>query len=119
VIYHLLPASTWEEIRTEPHFEPASLAVEGFVHCTGDEQLMLDVANAFYGDLDGPLVLSIDERRLRADVVWEPPAPLPDGWDGAPTFPHVYGPLDIDAVVEVRRLVRDPNSGRYVAYART
>ena len=63
---------------------------------------MRGVADAFYADVDEPLVLlTIDERRLtvplRVDAV-------PGQADG---FPHAYGPLDVAAVVMATPLLRD------------
>ncbi len=42
------------------------------------------------------------------------PAP-PPGVAADVLFPHVYGPLDLAAVIRVRRLVRGPN-GELVGY---
>jgi uncharacterized protein (DUF952 family) len=114
-ILHLLPLADWEHFLAggAGAYEPASLAAEGFVHCTGSDELLLRVANSFYRDLPDPVVvLSVDPSRLRSPVVWE----TPPGSDplAAERFPHVYGPLDRDAVVATRRLVRDP-SGRAIA----
>jgi uncharacterized protein (DUF952 family) len=110
MILHLLPATTWEAWRDGRAYEPASLAREGFVHCTGDDDLMLTVANRFYADEpDELVVVTLDETRLASEVRWEAPA-HPDAsapGDDEPRFPHVYGPLDRDAIVVVRRLRRD------------
>ena len=88
-------------------YAPASLATEGFVHCTSGDPLMLDVANRFYGDTAGNLVaVAIETDRLTSEVRWEAPA-HPDGSEApadAPLFPHVYGPLNLDAVVAVAPL---------------
>jgi uncharacterized protein (DUF952 family) len=48
------------------------------------------------------VVLCIDESRLKASLKYEPPAPAPNenqNPDGL--FPHLYGPLNLDAVVRV------------------
>jgi len=79
--------------------------------------VLLDVANAFYAGADGEqLVLSLDEERLRSTVVREAPVPAPPPGRAVVRFPHVYGPLDLAAVVEVRRLVRD-EAGHYTGFA--
>lgn len=115
MILHLLPEGVWRDLGPGDRYEPASLAVEGFVHCTGDDMLLLRVANAFYTGETGPmLVLTIDPDRLASEVRWEAPV----GGDplAAERCPHVYGPLEVDAVVEVRRLDRDPD-GVYVGFS--
>jgi uncharacterized protein (DUF952 family) len=115
-ILHLVPEPVWRSLPPAGTWAPPSLAAEGFVHCTGDDELMLQVANRFYADQREPVVvLSLAVERLRADVRWEPPA-HPDGSSPGEglRFPHVYGPLDLDAVVAVRRLTRAGD--RYVGY---
>jgi uncharacterized protein (DUF952 family) len=107
-ILHLLPLAEWEAFLASggSAYRPPSLQAEGFVHCTGTEALLLRVANTFYGHLREPVaVLVIDPGRLTSAVVWEAPA----GSDPLATerFPHIYGPIDREAVVWVRRLVRD------------
>jgi uncharacterized protein (DUF952 family) len=120
VILHLMPVAAWGVWRDGGTYEPASLSIEGFVHCTGDDDLMLTVANQFYAEEPGELVVvTLDEARLASEVRWEAPA-HPDGGapvSDEPVFPHVYGPLDRDAVVGVRRLRR--SGGRFTGYEPT
>jgi glutathione S-transferase len=70
-----------------------SLAEEGFIHCSFDRQVER-TANAYYGDLDELVLLTIDTDRLEAPVVVEPPFP-----DAPDDFPHVYGAIPVSAVV--------------------
>ena len=120
MILHLMPRPAWEQWRDAGTNEPPSLASEGFVHCTGNDDLMLAVANRFYSGEPGEVVVvTLDEGRLTREVRWEAPA-HPDGTaptDNEPLFPHVYGPLDREAVVRVRRLVR--SGSRFVGYEPT
>lgn len=114
MILHLAPAADWDAVPPGGSYAPASLAADGFVHCTGDDATLLRVANAFYRQLPGELVvLTLDETRLAAEVRWEPPAhPDPDAApvsDHAVLFPHVFGPLERAAVVAERRLTRTPD----------
>jgi hypothetical protein len=112
VILHLVTADEWAAT-TDP-YEPASLATEGFVHATDDEPTLLDVANRFYRDVPGEvLVLVIDERSLDVDVRREAAA-HPDGSPttaNEPLFPHVYGPIPRRAVSTVRRMRRATDGG--------
>jgi len=67
----------------------------------------------FAGSAEPLVALALDEKRLSAPVRREPadPAP-PPGVAAATLFPHVYGPVELSAVTEVRYARRDP-SGRY------
>ncbi|MEV4949070.1 DUF952 domain-containing protein [Streptomyces sp. NPDC053755] len=108
MIYHVVTAGDWTASPDEP-YAPASLAEEGFVHCSPDESTTLAVVNAFYRTAARPLlVLVLDESRLIARTEWEEaiPAPPPGVAEGT-RFPHVFGPLDRRAVVGVLRVTWD------------
>ncbi|MFI6804405.1 DUF952 domain-containing protein [Streptomyces luteogriseus] len=112
MIYHVVPRTVWTTA-TGSAYAPGSLAEEGFVHCSPDEATTLAVVDAFYRDVPGPLlVLALDEARLTARVEWEAAAPAPPpGVSGDTLFPHVFGPLDRDAVDHVLE-VRFDDEGR-------
>ncbi|MFF5921564.1 DUF952 domain-containing protein [Streptomyces flavochromogenes] len=98
MLLHVVPLADWSAAPDAP-YAPASLGAEGFVHCSPDEAAALVIADARYRDVPGPLlVLVIDEERLAGEVRWE--------GSGGTLFPHVYGPIERDAVtsvLEVRR----------------
>jgi uncharacterized protein (DUF952 family) len=102
MIYHVVSPAEWDADPGRP-YAPASLADEGFVHCSPDEATTLAVVEAFYRNASRPLlVLVLDEGRLGAECVWEAAAPAPPpGVAGDVLFPHVFGPLDRDAVVRI------------------
>jgi uncharacterized protein (DUF952 family) len=71
-----------------------SLEQVGFIHCSYADQVT-HVANAFYTGVHGLLLLAIDPDRVAAPIRAEPG----EGTDEQ--FPHIYGPLNADAVVQV------------------
>ena len=117
-IYHLLDEADLERCVRGDEYLPERFAADGFIHCTADLATLVRVANDYFAGAPGAvLVLAIDTRRLRSRVVFEDAAPIPGGGtshlaDGA-RFPHVYGPLNLDAVTGWTRL---PRRGR--GYAR-
>ncbi|MGQ5596915.1 DUF952 domain-containing protein [Streptomyces sp. ESR1.13] len=112
MIYHVVPLAEWNAGPDGP-YAPASLATDGFVHCSPDEAATLAVVNAYYRGAPRPLVaLLLDEDRLTARCVWEAPDPAPPPGVAAGTlFPHVYGPVDREAVQRVLE-VRWDDGGR-------
>ena len=105
-IYHIATRSDWEQARAAGQYTRSSagktLAEEGFIHASQASQLTR-TANKFYRDVPGELlVLVIDTGRLRSEVRYEPVpgAELP--------FPHIYGPLNVDAVIEARPFAAGP-----------
>ncbi|MEV6615490.1 DUF952 domain-containing protein [Streptomyces sp. NPDC051051] len=110
MIYHLVPKAEWDA-RPDHPYAPASLGEEGFVHCSPDEATTLAVADAFYRTAPRPLLaLLVDEDRLTARCAWEAAAPAPPpGVPDSTRFPHVFGPLDRDAVTAVLEVQWDEN----------
>ncbi len=110
LIYHISAYSFWETAQKIGEYRAESLSVEGFIHCSTKMQVV-PVANAFYSGQKDLVLLVIDTEKLDAPLRWEPPAhpnpakaPKSDG----EKFPHLYGVLNLDAVVETRELL--PNA---------
>jgi uncharacterized protein (DUF952 family) len=106
-IYHIATRTDWEQARPGGEYTTSSvgktLAEEGFIHASQAVQVA-GTANKFYRDVPGDLLLLvIDPDLLRAQVRYEdvPGADLP--------FPHIYGPLNTDAVVAARPFAPGPD----------
>ncbi len=101
MIYHLAMRSDWEHARAQGAYTISTrgrtLLEEGFIHASTAAQVA-GTYQRFYADTDAGevVLLVIDEERLRAPVVVEQLG------DVAEAYPHVYGPIGLDAVVEVR-----------------
>ncbi|CAM5302401.1 DUF952 domain-containing protein [Streptomyces chartreusis] len=100
-ILHITERSLWEAARERGTYEMSTrgrtLQEEGFIHCSTRTQLP-SVAAFLYGSYDGPdelVVLIVDPARLEAPLRYEAPKP------GGEEFPHVYGPIPVEAVVDV------------------
>ena len=102
-IYHLVPKAAWGTAPPGP-FRAPSLESEGFIHCSNREQVARS-ANKFYADELEMLVLAIDPARLSSELRDE------EGRPGE-LFPHIYGPIDREAIIEVIGLIRGPD-GRW------
>jgi uncharacterized protein (DUF952 family) len=116
-IYHLVPAEYFYSLPPGRPYVPREFGHDGFIHCTAGADTLLAVANQWLAGTPGDfLVLIIDPDKLTAPLKWEAPAPpLRSGEAahgpgvGAPpagTFPHVYGPLNRDAITDIRRMRR-------------
>jgi len=113
MIYHITSRSAWSAARQSGEYRAASLETEGFIHCSTGSQV-LPVVEKFYMGQRGLLLLTIDPARLSSDLKWEPPAggtPPPGVPKGEP-FPHVYGPINLEAVVKAVDLESNPD-GHY------
>ncbi|MCX4964744.1 DUF952 domain-containing protein [Streptomyces sp. NBC_00654] len=104
-LLHITEEPLWEAARGKGRYEMSTrgrtLGEEGFIHCSLPHQLA-GVAQMLYGaDDQGLVVLVIDPGRLTDPVRYEAVKP------GGEKFPHLYGPLPVDAVVEVRPWQRE------------
>jgi uncharacterized protein (DUF952 family) len=98
VIFHIVKRDDWQAALDRGKYEPASLASEGFIHCSTLTQT-LDTANRFFRGQKDLVLLYIDPERVTMEVRLEAPAGITDG-RGEERFPHVYGPLNLDAVFQ-------------------
>lgn len=96
-IFHLALQGAWTDALATGTYTVSTLGLDltdvGFIHCSQAEQVA-GVHERFYGAVTEPiLLLTIDTDLLTSP--WQldevPGEPLP--------FPHVYGPLDVGAVV--------------------
>ncbi|WP_109507620.1 DUF952 domain-containing protein [Nocardioides speluncae] len=97
-IFHIALESDWQAAQEDGRYAVSTLgrtlAEEGFIHASRADQWQT-VRKNFYADVEEPLVLLvIDTERLDAPVVEEPAVP-----GGEETFPHIYGVIEVDAVV--------------------
>jgi uncharacterized protein (DUF952 family) len=99
-IFHVATATDWERARGSGAYTTStvgrSLEDEGFLHAAHAPQVA-GVLERYYADVREPLVLLVIDTDL-LEVPWR------EGPVGTESFPHIYGPLSPDAVVEVRPL---------------
>jgi len=97
LIFHITTSLTWERAQKQGDYRADSLDTEGFIHLSTAQQIV-PVANRFYTGLAGLVLLVVDSQKLSAELRYEPPVPAEDT---DALFPHLYGPLNLDAVVDV------------------
>ncbi|MFC4497280.1 DUF952 domain-containing protein [Streptomyces ovatisporus] len=103
-LLHITERSLWESARPSGRYEMSTrgrtLEEEGFIHCSLRHQLP-QVAKMLYADTDPAelVVLVIDSERISAPVRYEAPVPDAASGPGTEKYPHVYGPLPVEAVV--------------------
>lgn len=89
----------WDALEGDA-YEAATLASEGFIHTTLGYEPLVHVANHF-GYQDDPrayVILTIDLERVRTPWRYD---------DADARFPHIYGPLNLDAVMRVEEFPRE------------
>jgi uncharacterized protein (DUF952 family) len=94
LICHITTRKAWDEARIEGGYQPPSLSLEGFIHCSYPEQVSA-TGKRFFAGQTGLILLWIRLDLLTAELRIEGVS------DQAEKFPHIYGPLNLDAIVKV------------------
>ncbi|NOT90567.1 DUF952 domain-containing protein [Ferruginibacter sp.] len=94
MIYHVVNTPAWEKALELGYYEAPSLATEGFIHASKQEQVE-GVINRYYAGQTDLLVLHIDEGKLEAVHIFEIAPSVNE------EFPHIYGRINLDAVVDI------------------
>ncbi|HMQ34809.1 MAG TPA: DUF952 domain-containing protein [Chloroflexaceae bacterium] len=100
-IFHITTVAAWEDARRAGAYTADSLATEGFIHLSTRAQLLW-VADRFYRGQAGLVLLAVDPARLLAELRYEESEP-------GQRFPHLYGPLNLDAVVAAHPFPPEPD----------
>ena len=92
-IYHITSQFAWSAAQKKGIYSTGSLADDGFIHCSEKNQI-LRVANSFFVNQHGLVILIIDPSKLNPEVRWEAGSDKADE-----LFPHIYGLLNLEAVL--------------------
>lgn len=101
IIFHITENSNWESAKLTGNYTAISLQREGFIHCSQHYQV-LEVANFIFKGKADLLLLAIDETKVLNPIKYEGPS-----WN---TFPHIYGTLNTDAVVDIFPFIPSKNN---------
>lgn len=101
IILHNMTAQKWNSVKNNSSFGDDQLETEGFLHCS-PLYYWHRVAVRFDNDNTDMVLLLIDTDKLTSPVKWE------DGSRGMGyMYPHVYGVINISAVVDVLPYLRN------------
>ena len=92
-ILHITTHEAWEQAKETGVYRGDTLDSEGFIHCSTVAQV-IGVANARFRGRTDLILLGIDTGKLTPEVRWE-------AAEHGEVFPHIYGPLNVGAVVKV------------------
>ncbi len=106
--HHLVAQPYYESSDASEAYTPEDFASDGFIHCTDGVESVLQIGNWHYKDDQRPwLVLLIDKEKVRAEIKYEDPERI---------YPHIYGPLNRDAIVSTLPVKR-AEDGTFLALA--
>jgi len=94
VIYHFTTLQEWEDAQDKGSYEPPSYQREGFIHCATEEQID-GVLKKHFKHHENLIKLVIDPSRLISTLRYDKDEKQQQ------EFPHIYGPLNLEAVTEI------------------
>lgn len=103
MILHITNRTDWEKAKEAGAYISPSLSADGFIHCSTPGQTA-ETANLFFKGQNDLVLLCIDEIKLNSECKYEEPAGavgIQHDPRGDNLFPHVYGPVNFSAVVNV------------------
>ncbi len=101
LILQIVSRQDWEEAQQKGVYKTASLTAKGFIHCSKVSQV-LGVANYLFKGQEGLVLLCIDPEKLIPELRVEALG-LPE------TYPHIYGELNLEAVIKVIDFPPEPD----------
>ena len=96
LILHICDRDEWSSTQKRGKYHAPSLESVDFIHCS-HPSWVLTVANNLYPGCQNLLLLWIDANKLRAEVRYE----SANGDTKDDKFPHIYGPINLDAIVSI------------------
>ncbi len=97
MIYHVVTMNQWQIALQRGYYAADSLAIEGFIHACMEVQVK-GVLERYYQNVPDLLLLHIDETKLTSELKYELAPSVNE------SFPHIYGTLNINAVVKTTPL---------------
>lgn len=109
VTYHLVPVEEWDRQKGGEFYLPAAFEADGFIHCTNGLDELVAVGNRYYrSDPRSYLALILNVSRIASPVRYDDPDQV---------FPHIYGPLNLGAVVGMLKAQRE-SDGTFLSFSR-
>ncbi len=94
MLLHIIGTNDLRAAREVGEIVTPSLADEGFIHCSYENQVLTPANQRFSGRYDLVLLI-LDPQLITAPLVIE------DSYGSGTEFPHVYGPIPIDAILRI------------------
>ena len=98
IIYHICTVHDWITQEGTNEYLHQSLESEGFIHCSFKHQIN-GVLERYFREQTDLMLLIIDSEKLINDLKVEE-APIGE------SFPHIYGPINKNAIIEVKEWVK-------------
>ena len=99
IAYKIMSAAELQQLQRDGVFHGSPVdAADGYIHLSCGSQVAATLDRHF-GGMEGLMLVAVELSRLGNSLRWEPAR-------GGELFPHIHGPLSMEAVVSVGRVER-------------
>lgn len=96
-IYHITTVAAWEKAQVEGAYTADSLATEGFIHCSTQDQVA-GVLERYYKGQTNLVKLTIEKSKVTSPLIFELATSINE------VFPHIHGPINLSAVIKTENI---------------
>ena len=107
IIIHTVLEDYWNNFIGKELYGTLSLDEDGFIHCSTFDTI-LDVANSNFKNCEQVLLVCIDTDKVIPEIKWE------DSSNCGTKYPHIYGLLNMTAVVDTFKFNKDTDGDFYL-----
>jgi len=100
IIYHITTKKVFDKFKKTKFYKSVTFDTEGFIHCSPADKVRAS-ALKFFSKEKEILLLCIDQNKVINEIIWE------DSGNDNFLFPHIYGKLNIEAVIEIIEIISD------------
>ncbi len=100
MIFHIAKLEDWRRAEKQGEYRIPGLVAEGFIHCSTVNQF-ISVAHRLFKGRKDLILLEIDETLALAQIKYE--------GEAAEKFPHIYGPINLAAVIKTHEFTPRPD----------
>lgn len=102
LLFHIAHLKDWIEAEIKKEYRIDSFLSQGFIHCSLMKQIIA-VANRFYQEQKDLVLLCIDSNKIIPEIKYE------SSKDNDEEYPHIYGPININAILKVVKFTANQN----------
>lgn len=110
LIFHLVKKEDWKQYKQDARYRPETLDSDGFIHCSSGRDIE-DTANRLFKGEKDLLLIVINTTLIEPELRYEN-----DG-DTGPKYPHIYGPLNLDAVIDKIELATEDDGTFKISFS--
>lgn len=107
-LFHIAKNNQWDDGLKSGFYGKFSIVKDGFIHCSTFDQLLHVANNNLKNIKEKLIILCIDTDKLKSEIKWE------KNKNNGIIFPHVYGLINIDCVIEVIDFLKDENGDFFI-----